>query len=52
MIKCRECKYLFCSDFYHECAKCYRGIVNYNDSCEHGEKKEKEREDKNNGERD
>ena len=55
MIECRECKYLFYNDFYLECAKCYKGkcykgIVNYNDTCEHAEPKE--REDSNNGERD
>ena len=55
MIECRECKYLFYNDFYLECAKCYKGkcykgIVNYNDTCEHGEKKECEVN--NNGERD
>ena len=42
MIECWECRYSFYSDFYLECGKGYKGIVNYNDTCEHGEKKEKE----------
>ena len=56
MVKCCECKYLFCSDFYLECSKCYKGskgykgIVNYNDTCDHAEPKE--REDNDNGKTD
>ena len=50
MIECWECKYSFYSDFYLECGKGYKGVVNYNDSCDHAEPKE--REDKNNGKTD
>ena len=39
MIECWECKHSFYSDFYLECGKCYKGIVNYNDTCDHAEPK-------------
>lgn len=50
MIECWECKHCFCSDFYLECGKGHKGIVNYDDTCEYAEPKE--REDKNNGKTD
>ena len=39
MIECWECKHSFYSDFYLECSKGYKGIVNYNDTCDHAEPK-------------
>ena len=33
---CGECKYSVYSDCYLECGKCYKGIVNYDDSCRYG----------------
>ena len=50
MSECWECKYSFYSDFYLECRKGYRGIVNDDDTCEHAEPKE--REGKSNGKTD
>lgn len=35
-VKCKDCEYLMFSDMYGECSKCYKGIVNPNDSCGKG----------------
>lgn len=40
-VTCKDCKYLMFSDCYGECSKAYRGIVSPNDSCEYGERKDK-----------
>ena len=42
MIECWECKHSFYSDCYLECGKGYKGVVKYNDTCEHAEPKERE----------
>lgn len=36
-IYCKNCKYLMFSDFYAECGKGYRGILNFDDFCDKGE---------------
>ena len=38
-VHCKDCQYLMFSDCYGECGKGYKGIVNPNDTCEHGVKK-------------
>lgn len=40
-VLCGDCKYLMYSDCYGECSKAYKGIVNADDSCGRGVKKEK-----------
>lgn len=40
MTFCKDCKYLMFSDCYGECSKAYKGIVNADDYCEHGEEKD------------
>lgn len=40
-VLCGDCKYLTCSDCYGECSKAYKGIVNADDSCGRGVRKEK-----------
>ncbi len=37
-VKCKDCEYLMFSDFYGECSKAYKGIVNPNDSCGNGKR--------------
>lgn len=37
IIYCKNCKYLMFSDFYAECGKGYRGILNFDDFCDKGE---------------
>lgn len=39
-IKCKDCEYLMFSDCYGECSKAYKGIVNPNDSCGKGKKRQ------------
>ena len=39
-VRCVECKHLMFSDCYGECSKTYKGIVNPNDSCGKGERKD------------
>lgn len=34
---CKNCKYLMFSDFYAECGKGYKGILNFDDFCDKGE---------------
>lgn len=41
-VLCDECEYLMFSDCYGECRKGYKGIVNPNDSCGKGKRKEDE----------
>lgn len=36
-IHCKNCKYLMFSDFYGECKKGYKGILNFDDFCDKGE---------------
>lgn len=36
-IYCKNCKYLMFSDFYAECGKGYKGILNFDDFCDKGE---------------
>lgn len=36
-IYCKNCKYLMFSDFYGECRKGYKGILNFDDFCDKGE---------------
>ena len=40
-VYCKDCKYLIFSDCYGECSKAYRGIVNPDNYCEHGERRYK-----------
>lgn len=40
LVYCKDCKYLMFSDCYGECSKAYRGIVNPDDYCEYGEKRQ------------
>lgn len=42
VVCCKNCKYLMFSDFYGECTKGYMGIVQPNDYCSKGERKESE----------
>lgn len=37
IVYCKNCKYLMFSDFYAECGKGYRGILNFDDFCDKGE---------------
>ena len=39
-VYCKDCKYVMFSDFYGECSKAHKGIVNPYDYCEHGERRE------------
>lgn len=39
-VYCKDCKYLKFSDCYGECSKGYLGIVQPNDYCSRGERKE------------
>lgn len=45
-IRCGECKYLEISGCYGECGKAYRGIVNPDDSCGKGKRKDKKEKEK------
>lgn len=38
-VRCKECKHLMFSDCYGECAEGYRGIVQPDDYCKHGERR-------------
>lgn len=38
-VYCKNCKYLMFSDFYAECGKGYKGILNFDDFCDKGELK-------------
>lgn len=40
VVYCKNCKHLMFSDFYGECTKGYMGIVQPNDYCSKGERKE------------
>ena len=40
VVCCKNCKHLMFSDFYGECTKGYMGIVQPNDYCSKGERKE------------
>ena len=40
LIHCKNCKYLMFFDFYGECSKGYMGIVQPDDYCSRGERKE------------
>lgn len=42
VVYCKNCKHLMFSDFYGECTKGYMGIVQPNDYCSKGERKESE----------
>ena len=42
VVCCKNCKHLMFSDFYGECTKGYMGIVQPNDYCSKGERKESE----------
>ena len=42
LVYCKNCKYLMFSDFYGECSKGYLGIVQPNDYCSRGERKDGE----------
>ena len=42
LVHCKKCKYLMFSDFYGECSKEYLGIVQPNDYCSRGERKDGE----------
>ena len=37
IVYCKNCKYLMFSDFYAECGKGYRGVLNFDDFCDKGE---------------
>lgn len=37
IVYCKDCKYLMFSDFYAECGKGYKGILNFDDFCDKGE---------------
>ena len=41
-VHCKDCQHLVFSDCYGECGKGHKGIVNPNDTCEHGVKKHTE----------
>lgn len=42
VVHCKDCKYLMFSDCYGECAEAHKGIVNPEDFCSYGERKEEE----------
>lgn len=42
VVRCKDCKNLMFSDFYGECSKGYLGIVQPNDFCSYGERKDGE----------
>ena len=42
VVHCKNCKYLMFSDFYGECSRGYLGIVQPNDYCSRGERKDGE----------
>lgn len=37
IVYCKDCKHLMFSDFYAECKKGYKGILNFDDFCDKGE---------------
>ena len=39
VVRCKDCKYLMFSDFYGQCVRGYRGIVQPWDYCSFGERK-------------
>ena len=40
VVRCRDCKHLMFSDFYGECKRGNLGIVNPDDFCSYGERKD------------
>lgn len=40
VVRCKDCKHLMFSDCYGECGKGYMGIVNHDDFCSYGERRE------------
>ena len=40
VVRCRDCRHITFSDCYGECGKGYLGIVQPNDFCSRGERKE------------
>ena len=42
VVRCKDCKNLMFSDFYGECSKGYMGIVQPDDYCSRGERKDGE----------
>lgn len=42
MVRCRECKHLMFSDCYGECGKGHMGIVNPDDFCSYGKRREEQ----------
>ena len=40
VVRCKDCKYIIFSDCYGECGKGYLGMVQPNDFCSRGERKE------------
>ena len=43
VVYCKNCKHLMFCDFYGECTKGYMGIVQPNDYCSKGERRESEK---------
>lgn len=41
VVRCKDCKYITFSDCYGECGRGYLGIVQPNDFCSRGEKRER-----------